>query len=603
MVGEHAVDAPAVGYRHWDVRPLVVMALALAVNATVALRGFLYADDYRGHSLGARYGWSTEWLIEWHRSHFSPLDRAHFTVFVQIAPLEHWFAVLVMSLELAAALVLTWLVASRLLERRWALLALVAFGLSPLLVATNAWLIQAISLYGVLVGTNLAALALLLYLESPRRRWLAMGALGWLLGALTWETWLVGPPALALLAVFWLARGTPRERVLWAWSAGRSFWVMTMVMIGSYLLVWKLGGYGTKGAMPSVDALLTAVWKSLYALVLPASVGGPWTWFAPENAYSPIGATPASLVALVALAFGIAITYAFQRDRLRTIQGLVLLVIPVALSALMAAVGRLDAFPASIPLEPRYLAPALPFMAIGLAVLAQVALTGWQRSGRRRVSLLAGAVVLIGVGWAVTITRFVDIWSLNPGQEYVANARASLPRVHEVSGIFDTEVPAGVMSRWFWPYNTTKELLRPIIPEPDTRFGAAGSQSMYDSSGALVPARFYPLTSASLDGCVPLAVGSRTTIVLPHLQIHLANLTVRVEVRATEDVVIGYSTDPTGSDPTIISGPPAEGTLAIPAGTGARFGLLQPYGIDAVNLTLHEGSACVASLDVGQPAP
>lgn len=601
MIGEHAIAEPIVEGRSRDRRPLLVMAVALAVNAIVALRGFMYADDYRGNSLGALYGWSTEWLIEWHRSHFSPLDRAHFTVFVQVAPLEQWFAVLVMSLELAAALALTWLLAIRLMERRWALVALAAFGLSPLLIATNAWLIQAISLYGVVIGTNLAAIALVRQLESPRRLWLAMGAAGWLLGALTWETWLVGPPTLALLAVFWLAQGTALERVTWAWRAGRSFWIVTALMITGYLGVWKLGGYGTGGVLPSVGALVAAVWKALYALVMPGSVGGPWAWFAGEHSYSPIGVTPVPLIAIVAIGFGVLSAHAFHRNRLHTIQGLILLLVPAGLAALMAAVGRLDAFPASTPLEPRYVAPGLAFTAIGLARLLQTALGGQSRSAWKAPALSL-LVVLLSLGWVATISRFVDIWGQNPGQGYVAAAKPGIAELTPASGIFDAEVPPAVMGRWFWPYNTTKELFRPLILDANSRFGAADSALMFTSSGSLVPARFYPLTWVALQACVPLTAGSPTTFTLPRRQIHLANLTLRVEVRATGDAVLDYTTNAQNAE-AVSTGTQAHGTITAPAGSPVRFELLKPYAVESVDLTLHKGSACVASVGVGQPAP
>ena len=276
----------------------VVLTTALA-NAVIATSGSLYADDFRGSTMASFGPWSWEWLIGWQTSrHFAPLQRAHYSLFVEVAPLNHGFAVAVVTLGLAIAMGIFWLVVRRLFTDGWALVALSLACINPLITATFAWLVQGVALVGLLAGLHASLLALLLYLERPRKRWIALGVLGWIVASLSWESWLTAPPVLFLLVVVWQREGRLEARVAAAWRAGEMFWLASGAVIAGYLAVWKAGGYGTGGQWPSATDGISTVWQGLYRMVVPSYAGGPWA-YSDLGSYSPLVASSVPLVVLL----------------------------------------------------------------------------------------------------------------------------------------------------------------------------------------------------------------------------------------------------------------------------------------------------------------
>lgn len=576
----------------------IVLASALG-NTVIALSGGLYADDLRESSRAAVDPWSIDWILGWETyRHLAPWERAHFSLFVTIAPLNHPFAAALMAVELSIALGLFYLLARRVIDPRWSLVALLLAASTPLLTATHAWLIQGVSLYGVMIGLHMAALGLLGYVDDGRHRWLVLAAFGWLIGAGTWETWLAGPPALFLLMVVLQDRGSIESRLTDTVRIAWPFWLLTAGIVGVFLSLWWLGDYGTGAELPSGLAAIDALWEFLTFLVVPGMLGGPWDWFAGANAYSPIAAPGTGLVVLAAVAFTALASWAVSHERRETLRGLTIVIGVVSLTVALPILGRLTQFPGAVPREPRYVAPALTLVALGLIlILRALSEVRWTSRLRR---LAAGAVVLVFLGIAVSDTNFVRIWSRNPSSDYISAGRGALESADPDAGIFNTRVPESVLSSaWFPSYANTLEIFRPVLRDDVARFGTGQSRLMFDESGMLVPARFYPLTWAEIAPCRPIQRGQSATIALKQSQIHEKDLTLRVEVFAQQNGTLLI--DPVSSGSQDNPRPPLE--MSLKPGVNDAYFLLPRASVAEVRLSSPSTFTCVESLVVGQPAP
>lgn len=578
----------------------VILALGL-LNASIATTGSLYADDFRESSYAAAAPWSSRWILGWNTyRHLAPLERAHYSFFVSTRPLDHGFAVGVMTLELMAALAALLVLARRLVPPRWVLVPVLLTGLTPLLTATNAWLVQAVSLYGVLIGVLVATNALLGHLADGRRRWLVIGALGWVLAALTWETWLAGPPTALLVAALWRDGGAWHVRLRDVLGRARWFWAMTALAVGAYLAAWWAGGYGTGAEVPDVGTIVRETWRSIVRLLVPGFAGGPWQWFAVEGSYSPLAAASAEALLVVAVGFTLAGVVAWTGDQRRTVQGATLFLGVPALVMALPIIGRNSQFPGLVATDPRYMAPAVPYAAVGLTCLGVAIMRSplvRRLSPAGRTLLRVSVVVVAAASLFVTQSRFVEIWSRNPAGEYVARSGAAL-QGDPTARVYDSEVPADVLGRWFWPYNSTRLFLLPLTRGTQVQWGQAGSDSIFDARGDRVAARFYPLTWVGLYECAFLPAGTSREFVLPRPQAHEPALTLRVVVRTPAAGLASVEVPAYRGDRGV-----ATRVLPLAPGTTEQFLLLDPVPIEAVTVSAGEQPLCVESIVVGQPAP
>ncbi len=600
--------------RQWrgGIAAAVIIALASALAAAVALSGSFYADDFRGGSLAARGPWSAEWLFGWQTSrHFAPLQRAHYSALVSVAPLDHAVAVALVTVEFMAMLALFWLIARRLVGQRYGLVALGLLGVNTVLVASFAWLVQAIALMGVLNGWLLATYALMRAHEDRRVRWVVLGVAGWVVAALSWESWLVGPPLLLFLCMVW-QQGlgfAPVRRLRAALRLSPAYWAATAVVVVAYLVVWRLGGFGTGSAVPTPSLFLTTLWDTLYLTVLPSLAGGPWGWWAPEGSYSPNAAAPQPLFVATAMAFTALATVSLMRWPAVAARGLVLSIVVPAIVMVLPILGRASQYPGIVQVEPRYVTVAMPCVVLGLAMLVAGLRAGtWPRPWR--VAIATAAVIALVVGGTISYLRFVDVWSSNPTAGYVANGRADLAQVGPEVGVFNTEVPSGVLSRWaFLGLNNAGEVFRPVTRDSHGQFGAAGSATMVDGSGRLVPARFTPLTSSTSQPCLPIRDGQSRRVALPSAQLHRNQLTMHLVARSRGAGSLGYSvlapgeTRPGRTSWGLGEVPVVSSTMPVTAGSNERYVLLPPKNVAAIILSPAGTDICLESLAVGVVEP
>lgn len=586
----------------------LLVLISGTVAAGVALAGSFYADDFRGSSLAARGPWTAEWLLGWQTSrHFAPLQRAHFSALVSLAPLHQAAAVALVTVEFMTMLWLFWLVTRRLVGARLGLVALGLLGVNTVLIASFAWLVQATALMSLLIGWLLATYALLRAGCDPRRRWVLLASLGWVVAALSWESWLVGPPLLFLLCMAWQPNGGPVARVVAVARMAPTYWAAAGAVIVLYLLLWRLGGFGTDSAIPSPQLFIGTIWDSVYMTVLPSLVGGPWQWSAQEGSYSPQTAAPESLFVASAVAFAAVAALSMSRSPRLATRGLVLSVAVPTIVMVLPTLGRASQYPGLVQVEPRYLVVAMPAVVLGFAML----LAGLDIGSRRlRMAGSIALLLVIGAGTAVSLQRFVEIWGSNPSGDYVANATSSLASAGDQAGIFDSEVPPLVLSRWaFLGLNTTSELLRPLTRGSGGRFGNRGSSLMFDASGQLVPARFIPLTAAALPQCLMIRDGQARRVALGSEQLHRTDLTVRLVVRSRDEGALEYSVLAAGEhqpgETRWGAGEVPVVTRALPLQPGLNEAhlLLPPKNIASVELSPSGTDVCLETLVVGVPEP
>jgi hypothetical protein len=223
---------------------------------------------------------------------------------------------------------------------------------------------------------------------------------------------------------------------------------------------------------------------------------------------------------------------------------------------------------------------------------------------------VVGVGAAIAAGSALTHSRFIDEWSRNPAGEFVANGRASLAAADPEVGVFNTEVDSSVLSRWaFLGLNNTREMFRPVTSDSHGRFGSAGSETMFDRDGRLVPASFNPLTAIAARTCVPIRDGQSRRVAIPRPQTHQDQLTMHLVFRArgegslTHSVLAPGETTPGttpwggGEVPVVTS------DLPVTAGLNSRYILLPPKSVAAFTLDPSGTDVCLEELSVGVVTP
>lgn len=564
------------------------------INAVIALGGSLYGDDFRiSTMIGLRGAWSASWLIDWGQNfHFVPLQHAIWSVLVSIAPLNHVVGVALMSILLAVALWLMYLCVQELLHsHKRAMLAMAVLGLSPLLTTAQAWLVQATSLFTVYIGGLLATLALIKYWQQPARKWLYLGLVGWLIAALTWESWLVWPPLLGLAALAWQPEGNIFQRIRVAWLGGRRFWWLTIGVLVTYLAIWRAGSFASSTTRASPLAVADAAVNSLFTMVISTYFGGPWRWASADHDYYPAANLQVTAFVLTVIVFTVMLMVAQRLNAQRLWLLLICLVVAPVMSVALPLYARFNDFGSGLGQYPRYFAPVLPFIALGLVMLAA---SLWQgRSAPLRRPVAIGLVATLVVSLLVTNTGFVRQWWQNPAGDWVSQARLGLTAHDPGNGIFDSEVPPSVLNRIFTPYNSAQAILLPVTEQ--ATFGKANSSVMFDGTGGLVPAAFRPINEVHNPSCEAAEEAHPRSWVFGNRNIHEANMTLRLTGIAGPE---GAELKLDNFDGTRTVGSYLSNLLLSP-GPFSVYVLTPPNSFDGVTVTTLAGQVCVTSLVVG----
>ena len=496
---------------------LAAVGLALAqlmFRGWLCLRGWFVGDDFAfiGHA-NTMPLWSHEYLIKDYNSHFMPGAFLVVRVLNALWPLN-FVPVAILSIALMAAIdVAVFALARELFGLRPAiLLPFAAFLFTPLTLPSFLWWSAALNQLPQQLAMASAFFLHARYLRTGRLRY-GLGGVGCVVGGLAFsEKTILVIPLLVAFTLLFCVDGGLFARVRSELRQHRSVWISYSVLAVAFLSYYALAVPTPARAEPTVANLLPLGANVVGHAVLPALVGGPWTWLR-INSNGAVANPNSALLWAVTLSAISLMTVTIARTRY-AIRGWVLGLGYLLVNVVLLAVSRASVVGALIGSEMRYstdtalvlvicvsltmlpLRTDLPGRAVGPTlgshyagardqVLAHelLSLAPWNW----RMQLGAGAICAIVASSVFSSVRFETIWAHNDAKPYFSQVRHDLARAKSPLTLADVQVPDQIVWTLVYPWNTTKELLAAMRPHP--RFLGVGqtTSALYvpDGSGAL----------------------------------------------------------------------------------------------------------------------
>ncbi len=491
------------GGRRTDVAVALVIVLQFIARTTLAARGSWTWDDW-----GFLYAATTrtfgpdDWFSVY-GGQFHPFLWPLFDLQQWVAPGSYPAAAVLVGLLEAISVLLVYLVLRRLFGARLILVTFVVwFAFTPLTLESRLWVTVAFYTLPFQISFAAALLLFLRYLEAPSRRRAALVVLGQIAALLCWQKAVYIPVAFFVLAAWAPLSG---RAIGWrdALHRFRPLWVGLLTANGAYLAlyVWlsrvNATPYGLAG-LPGLRDLLEAGWLITRSFSV-SLVGGPWQW---DRPIVPVPDPPLllSLVSLAALAGLVAWCW---RTR-RAVLALWLLVgALLTLDFALIAFGRLEnlasirdvtylRYLADLAI-PTVLALAFTFLRPPSSPTPATSPPGEGAGSGHRV--VAGVLLSVFFVSAVVSSAFLlREWGRHPGAAYVANIRSALEDRSSSPHLLVQDVPSGVNSPLFAPYNTTPVVIAVLEQEATFLEYIAGSDHLIGvlPSGEIGPVEIGP---------------------------------------------------------------------------------------------------------------
>ncbi|MCS3780983.1 hypothetical protein [Tsukamurella ocularis] len=499
----------------------VLIVGQLAVRGYVLARGNFYWDDvaFIGRAsrpltdLGA-------WFVDYD-GHFMPGTLFAAAVTTKVAPLS-WPAA-------AASILLLQLLASVLTLRTLVIVAgrrpvvLVPFVFllfSPLTLTATAWWASALNALPLQIGLAVVVAEAVRYLRGRRRSGLyAVAAL--LASLLFFEKALVIPfVALAAACLLPYVRGH-RRPVRTVLHRGRGLWAAFALVVVAWVVLW-LSVTASRPGTHTVGFTARVLWRSVNAVLAPATVGGPWTWRR-ENPGPPLVVTDATItvVGLVAIVAIVAVTW-WRAPRGLAAWGAAGAYF-LGASSTVFFLRSSEYTSALLPLSLRYFADVAWVLTLAAAIVlrcetgrfrgreAESGLVRWKSAGFTSDRRLWAAVVIVfALSGTVSAVRFAPLWHDNPTGPYLQNLRAGAAAYADRE-VLDQEVHGDILARLAGPNNRLSRILATQPAHP--RFAEyAGEATVVDQQGRFRPGQVTRVRSLPLG---PFPCGTRVDDTTP----------------------------------------------------------------------------------------
>ncbi|MGZ8178981.1 hypothetical protein ACXVUM_13715 [Williamsia sp. SKLECPSW1] len=278
---------------------------------------------------------------------------------------------------------------------------------------------------------------------------------------------LIGPIAL-MVAVLCVRRDRlagGEDTVRAALARSRAVWIA----IGGVTVVWAVCfaflAHPAAGDH-SLSQTWALTWRGLTRGVLPALLGGPWSW-ARWNPSPPFGAigVGAVLATAVVVAVVVALGVALRRGA-----GLVLAAAAGYVVVAQALVGW-NRSSSGTALELAQTLRYLPDSALVIAVAAVLVLSSPARREflpRRAGTVGVAATAAVCVSSIISTVAFTDSWADNPTGDYLRTATTSLAEMADTP-MFDQALPLEVLLPVAYPDNQISRVFAGLRDRP--RFG------------------------------------------------------------------------------------------------------------------------------------
>jgi hypothetical protein len=402
---------------------VVLIGLQTCVRAVLVLNSYFWQDDLFHLTLFDRTGLSRDFVVREHNGH---LEMGPNLVYALIGgdPERSFLpaALILLVLQLAASCLLLAVLRQLFGRSPWILVPLAVYLFTPLGLPVATWLAAGLEALPLQIAMLTALLGGIRAYRTRSWRWAAVSAAGMATGLLFWEKAVLILPALVAVLVLVEEAGTPWRRSLRKVAASWPFLLPHAVLVAAYLPFY-LSVVGRSTLDPDLANVLPSTAETVFGMLFPGLFGGPWSASGADDTIT------ADIGMLQAVAFGVvALGVVVLSIRLRGARAAKAWLLVFGYLAVVVAMVQLTRS-GSLNIaarDPRYVADALPVIAIGLAA----AFSGPRRSpepavGRRTrpagalVPAVAVSLMLVASS-LVTTSLVVGELRHDRAQDYVA---------------------------------------------------------------------------------------------------------------------------------------------------------------------------------------
>lgn len=566
----------------------VVLSAHLVLWSVIMAGGWLYWDDFILQGQAARLGLSADLLLNNHDGHVMPATYAVVWAIQEISGLNYGLVAATMFAGELLMLVAAVLAFTTLLGRGvQTVVALAVFLLSPIVLPGLTWWSAALTLVPLITCGLFATVTHARYLRTGSR------------AALFSTFGLVATSLLffekSLLIIVWLFLVTilaDPDRSFWA-ATRRALrdrwrvWGTWTAFVVVYLVGFAQVAEGRTHLPTGPGQVFELLKRAVFNTIAPALIGGPLHWTPVD--YSASFADPALWVVLVGALAATSVVLLGVRHPGPARKAWIAAGLYLAADLGTFAVGRLG--PAGDPgvvQAGRYVATAMIPIAIAVGATTSARLPAL-REPRWRWPLL-GAVAVVSLFTLVSVLSYAAIWSKNPAQRWVGNARVDLAAADPQAPLLDQDVPDFLLLPVTHPYNQASWFLAPLRDQPGFA-NSTDTLQILDNRGRLVPATIDGAAALPAeDGCYVVEAGTAVTIPLEHALIPWLH-TVELFYRAAGP---GFITVAIGN--------------GVPVTAEVLPGQHQVYvraegGESSITVTSADTAVCVSSAKVGKVVP
>ncbi|MET0765668.1 MAG: hypothetical protein ABWY29_12440 [Blastococcus sp.] len=515
----HAGSDATTSVWRWTGSRSALAAVVAMIVAAIGLRTWLVSERwlYTDDLLTGTRAWemdllSRAYLLDDQGGHLVPGPLLTSGLLTRLAPLEWWpLATVLIAAQIAAALAVLRLLRVLVGDRPALLVPLAVFLFSPLTLGAVGWWSAATLTLPVQIGLPLICADALLLARTGRRRYAVTGSLA-LLVTLAFQERAIVVPLLAfgLVAVLLHAQGEMFPARV-AWRRARALWVGLLLVLA--LWAWAFLSFATTETAGSATVgQAMALTRSLLWNLLPALIGGPWSWSdAPPG--TPLSEGPSWMFVAACVGLGLLVAWTCWRRKSAVALWAVAAAFVVANQAPVGLGRGSTGFADVLPLTFRYFTAEAVVTALVVAVLlvlprrspaAEGALHGLRQAAapllahlrnttvaRRSSALLVPLLTVAFVASSVVSTvEFERSWSGDPSKDYLTTAREALAAAGP-SPLLDLPVPEDIMWSLAAPYNKASRIFGPLTDRPDFA-DATHDLRVLDETGELRPARVAP---------------------------------------------------------------------------------------------------------------
>ncbi len=574
--------------RAYGIGVAVVVGVHFVLWGIVMLGGWLYWDDFILQGQAARLGLTSDLLLNNHDGHVMPATYLVVWLIQEAAGLNYALVAVTMLLGEVALVVAAVLAFTTLLGRRVeTVVALAVLLLAPIMMPALTWWAAALTIVPLATCALFATVTHVRYLQTGSRAALVSTFVLVAVALSFFEKSLLIPGWLFLVTV--LVDPSPG-----VWAAARAvvirrwrLWVGWALFVVIYLAAFAQVAEGRTrlptGPGQVFDLLVSAIFKT----IAPALIGGPLRWTAVDFSAS-FADPPAFMIGIGALVL-LVVIYAGVRGPGPARKAWVVAGVYLLADLASFAVGRLgEGSDPGVVQAGRYVATSM--IPISIAIGATIA---GQRARLTRPAwrwpLVAG-VSAIALAMLISTLSYAAIWSKNPAETWVGNARSDLAAAEPGVPLLDQDVPDFLLLPVTHPYNQASWFLAPLRERPGFASSTSALQ-LLDNRGYLVAAQVDGAAALpAAEGCHLVEAGSEVTIPLEHALIPWLH-TVALDYRAAGPGLVSVA---------IGSGEPV--TTEVSAGENSVY-VRAEGGESSITLGAVDTTVCISAAEVGKVIP